>query len=349
MRKLLKYGILCANLLFVVMLFLGVLSLKISSPFLSYFGLFFLPTVIINVVFVVFWLFVERKWSLLSMITLLLFSPYLQRNFPTNNPKPNDKTDIVLLTYNVALFNFNTQTRAILNEILLADADIVCLQEFGFFRENDKRDIVFATLREKYPYKHVWYKNQFAKSETGVCTFSKYPIVNKKKIQYDSKNNISIYSDIVIGKDTIRVMNNHLESNKLSDKEREQFNKIEANKETLNLMERISQKYSFANQTRAQQAEVIAKERDKSPHKTVICGDFNDVAMSYVYETIRGEMKDVYLETQTGLEYTFSEGFLRSHIDHILIDPSFVAKNCEIKHNSKLSDHSILIGRFSIK
>lgn len=349
MRDLIKYILLGTNLLFVVVLFLGILSLKISSPFLSYFGLLFFLIVIVNIAFIVFWLFFDKKLCLLSVVALIIISPYLQRVFPMNSPKTEEKNDIVLLTYNIALFNFNTQTKAILNEILLADADIVCLQEFGFFRKNDKRDLFFATMKKKYPYRHVWYKNQFSALESGVCTFSKYPIVNKKKIQYDSKNNISIFSDIVIGKDTIRVMNNHLESNKLSNKEREQFNTIGADKETLNLMEKISKKYSFANKKRAQQAQVLAREREKSPYKTVICGDFNDITMSYVYETIRGNMKDVYLETQMGFEYTFSEGFLRSHIDHILIDPSFVAKNCEIKHNPKLSDHSMLMGRFSIK
>ncbi len=349
MRKLIRYGLLGTNLLFIVFLFLGVLSLKVSSSFLSFFGLFFLPIVVINLVFIVLWLFVEKKFCLLSVVTLMIFSPYVQRVFPINHPKASEESDIVLLTYNIALFNFNTKTNAILNEILLADADIVCLQEFGFFRKNDKRNHVFATLGKKYPYKHVWYKNQFYSAETGVCTLSKFPIVNKKKILYDSENNISIYSDIVIGQDTIRVMNNHLESNKLSDKERENFSKIEANKETLTLMEKIFHKYSFANQTRAEQAKVLAKERENSPYKTIICGDFNDVAMSYVYETISGDMKDIYIETRTGTDYTFSEGFLRSHIDHILIDPSFSPKRCEIKHNSNLSDHSMLVGRFSIK
>ena len=50
-------------------------------------------------------------------------------------------------------------------------------------------------------------------NEFGIATFSRYPIVDKGRIDFpNSKNNLCIYTDLQIGKDVVRVYNAHFES-----------------------------------------------------------------------------------------------------------------------------------------
>ena len=54
----------------------------------------------------------------------------------------------------------------------------------------------------------------------GIATFSKYPIISKGDIVHPGSSSLSIYSDILIEKDTFRIFNNHLQSFRLKRMER---------------------------------------------------------------------------------------------------------------------------------
>ena len=45
----------------------------------------------------------------------------------------------------------------------------------------------------------------------GIATFSKFPIVNKGFIKFENTANLSMFCDIKINQDTIRIYNNHLQ------------------------------------------------------------------------------------------------------------------------------------------
>ena len=49
----------------------------------------------------------------------------------------------------------------------------------------------------------------------GIATFSKFPIVRKGEIIHPGSSSLSIYTDMVIQKDTFRIFNNHLQSFRL--------------------------------------------------------------------------------------------------------------------------------------
>ena len=90
----------------------------------------------------------------------------------------------------------------------------------------------------------------------GVATFSKHPVINKKKIEYSSRYNVSIYSDIDIGDDTIRVINNHLESNKFTLADIRQYRTLDndlSGNNILNTSSLFSRKLGEAYKIRATQ------------------------------------------------------------------------------------------------
>ena len=126
----------------------------------------------------------------------------------------------------------------------------------------------------------MWFKNQNKWGENGLATFSKYPIINKKKIEYQSADNVSIYSDIVIGNDTIRVINNHLESNKLNKEDRKFAEKLigESNKqEILDAGKKVSNRIASGALNRVQQAKAVQDVIKTTDYPIIALGDFNDV------------------------------------------------------------------------
>ena len=141
-----------------------------------------------------------------------------------------------------------------------------------------------------YPYKHVsfqldkWYMN------IGVATLSKYPIIEKRNIDFHADFNLSIYTDIVINGDTIRVVNNHLESNRITAKDMKRTDELRSSfssEKLSSVTKYLSRKLSVAYRVRAKQADLIATLIEESPYKVISCGDYNDVPASYTYSKVK--------------------------------------------------------------
>ena len=80
-------------------------------------------------------------------------------------------------------------------------------------------------------------------------------------------------------------------------------------------------------QRRAAQADSIHKSIKASPYPVSLCGDFNDTPASYAYETIRGDLRDAFIESGSGLGQTYIGDFPSFRIDHIFYDPSLTSSN----------------------
>lgn len=214
--------------------------------------------------------------------------------------------------------------------ILDSDADIVCLQEFAFSQnEHQFQEDDFERIFKKYPHKHVSFQLDKWRMNIGVATLSKYPIIEKRNIDFHAEFNLSIYTDIVIEDDTIRVINNHSESNRVTAKDMK--NGWTAQWFLVRETE-FRHKVSFSNWVlpecvRAKQADLIAKLIKESPYKVISCGDYNDVPASYTYSKIKGNLKDAYVESGNGLGLTFVQSLYRFRIDYIMYNNTFQSDN----------------------
>ena len=141
--------------------------------------------------------------------------------------------------------------------------DILCAQEYY----ND----VFTDFTQ-YRYKYENFNND--NGELALVIFSKYPIINKGSLHFKETANNIIFSDIVVKTDTIRVYNVHLQSHKISAMT-SQLAKADSQK----LLKRIQ--VSFVEQQK--QIELLLQHMKASPYKTLVMGDFNNTAYSYVY------------------------------------------------------------------
>jgi len=358
LRSIIKHLLLIINILVAVCYLFGVVSTFVPPyrmVFLSYFGLIFPLFAVANIFFVIFWA-IRKKWFVFISVALFVFTfSHLNNCFTIPYKsffKQKTEQKIKILSYNISAMRMvrTSQKENFFKFIAETDADIVCFQEFGYYKEKD-RDNFLAEMKKNYPYRHIWYKNQSKTNSWGVATFSKFPIIFKKKIDFDSKYNVSVFSDIVINNDTVRVFNNHLESNKFSMADIKKYQSAGDNlsgSELKNISSILSQKLGDAYKIRAVQARILAGEIKKSPYKNIVCGDFNDVPSSYVYHKVKGNLTDLFTATSWGYKYTFYNKGMLVGIDHILIDKSFVPISLTIPHK-KFSDHYPVIGVFGIK
>ncbi len=344
---------LTANLVVVFVMVLILIGTVVSpEKFIipAYATLLFPIIIFLNIVFVIFWI-IARKWLfLISLIVLFLAASQIADTIPVHFGKTKSEhlgNHIKVLTYNTMMSgglekHTLEHPNQVIQFVLEADADIVCLQEFAVSPKNKyltEKDVL--KIFKKYPYKHIWYKQDQSWAKSGVATFSKFPIVNKENIAFKSKYNVSIFSDIVVNGDTLRLFNNHLESNRLTESDRRLPVQLKDNFDTENLSGttlHLSRKLGTAYKTRARQADKIAELISLSPYKAIVCGDFNDVPVSYAYTKIKGNLKDAFSETGIGLGWTLNLSIYHFRIDYILYNPQFTPENFKIT-KVKYSDH----------
>ncbi len=197
--------------------------------------------------------------------------------------------------------------------------DVICLQEFsGLYK--------IPSIVKEYPYTYVKRKTRY-KRYSPLTILSKYPIIEKGSLDFPNSSNNSIFVDLVMPKDTLRVYNVHLQSLKVrpGSIKRERPNK---------LLNRLGSSYK----SQLQQAELVNKHYMNSPYKAILCGDFNNTQFSGVYNILKENNRDTFLEKGNGLGNTFFFKFLPFRIDYIFTDKTIEVidhQNFEIK----LSDH----------
>ncbi len=308
----------------------------------AYASLGLLPFLIINVGFIIFWAIFRKWYFLISLVALIIFSDTAKSAFPLNLKKPEIDTTfqkVTVLSYNtmnagMMKKHLPDNPNPVLQYILDADADIICLQEFAFsqndyqFMEED-----FERIFKEYPHKHVSFQLNKWSMNIGVATLSKFPIIDKRNVDYHADFNLSIYSDILIGDDTIRVVNNHMESNRVTAMDMKETTELRndfSSEKLSSVTKYLSQKLSVAYKVRANQADIVAKLIRETPYKVISCGDYNDVPASYAYTTIKGNLKDAFQETGKGVGWTFEHSLYRFRIDYIMYDKSFKSDNFKI-------------------
>ncbi len=354
---LLKY----LNYIFVGALLLSYLSVFISPEkiwLLAFFGLAYPFLLIVNSLFIIFWIYKKRKLFIIPLITILLGWNYLATYIQIPLKKQNKNTEISengfnILSFNVRLFDlYNwSETENTLPEIFefinTNEFDFICFQEF--FTKNSgelSENSIMKNIKNKY-LTHIDYTFENINYNYGIATFSKHPIVNRGVINFSNSSNSSIYTDVVINKDTIRIFNNHLQSIRFN---KNNYSFITNSKnlkddERLKEIKDISFRLRDAFIKRARQAEIISKHIQNSPYPVVVCGDFNDVPVSYSYRKMKQNLNDSFVEAGKGIGTTYMGKFPSFRIDFIFHSKEIKCVNFDIP-NVKLSDHYPVTGKF---
>lgn len=265
---------------------------------------------LLNGLFFIYWLLRVKKQLLLSLIVLLLGWNYINSMYKfSNSSKIQEDGDFSVMSYNVRLFNkfgwlpSKTIKSDILNLISKENPDILCLQEY--------------TLSERLKIKgYHSFNAEYTKGVKGGLTiFSKFPIVNSGSLEFPNTYNNAIFADVVKQKDTIRVYTFHLQSSGIDT----DIEKIK-NEPPGHLFKQVGSTF------KAQQGQVdlFLAHKAKTKHKTIVTGDFNNTAYSYIYRKIIGDdLKDTFEEAGNGFGKTYDFKYFPMRIDFILADKDF--------------------------
>lgn len=318
----------------------------------AFFGLAYPFLLAINLIFVFIWAVSLKPQVFLSLVVILAGWVFIARYVQFEIPFMKKKEPVItnnsfkVLSFNVRLFNryqwlknksSNTEIFSFINKEL---PDIICFQEF-FTRVNgeiSEKNIIQKLAKTSYH--HIKYSSSGKNSNFGIATFSKYPIVGKGEILFEKTYNLCIFTDIKIGKDTIRVYNNHLQSVRFLKKNYEFVDslKFPYSQKQFNGIWDITSRLKLAFEYRAMQADAISKHIKKSPYPVIVCGDFNDTPVSYTYQTMSKNLNDAFEEAGTGFGHTYLGRFPSYRIDYILFDNHFMAANYR-SPKLRLSDH----------
>lgn len=353
LRIILRFLFIIGNIFFLILMVMAAFSDRISpdkSLLMAYLGLGFPVFFVLNCFYAIYWLF-SKDWKLfmVSLVVFLICLGPVSRYFPYHrktDPVPQENV-IKVLTYNVMNFAGKSHTAESPNHIIEyiahSGADIVCLQEYTVSNSGKQltsKD-VFKAL-DMYPYRTVV---QFRKTSYGIsgnAIFSKFPIKKTRRIKYETIANGSVLHELDINGKKMVVINNHLESFKLTQKDRTQYSSLIKSFDTELLNEirgTFEQKLGPAFRLRAQQAHVVADEINKADADYIlVCGDFNDTPLSYAHRVIQGNLTDAFVASGRGLGTTYNQNLFLFRIDNILHSSNITPYNCTIDH-VKYSDH----------
>ena len=302
-------------------------------PYFSIFSLFSPLIILLNILFIFYWIAKLKKQFLLSVLILLIgYSSVLTFINFSNNSSYMTENKVSIISYNVRLFNLynwideNNIEDQINSFLVDKSPDIICLQEY-------RGNIIDLP---NYPYRFEFLRGNNIKY--GQVIFSKFPILNKGSVDFSSMSNNAIFVDLKIHNDTIRFYNVHLQSFALE-------NEIDLS--TINTIQKKEIVTNLSNTfiTQQRQVDVLRNSIDNSPYKNVLSGDFNNTAFSYTYKNLINGFKDSFMLKGNGLGITFNYNFIPLRIDFILVDDNFRVNQFKT-YKINLSDHEPIFSEF---
>jgi len=314
---------------------------------------------ILLLIFAIFWLFVKPIFIFISLLVIFLSYNPVKNILPLNFSSPftleKKDGDIRVMSWNVEQFGIlHHKDHPEVKQQMLAlidkyDPDIACFQEV-VLGENKKSINYFPDIKKALNFKDYLYsytlKDDFDQyHHFGILVFSKFPIVRKQTIVNNPNNYNSTYQfiDVLVKKDIFRIFNVHLQSLKFSKENLEYLDKADiSEKSNISESKSIISKIKKGILKRAAQAFYIKDEMNQSPYPIILCGDFNDVPVSYAYETIGAGMENAFVEKGSGISRTFSGISPTLRIDNIFVDKQFsITQFTRVK--KLLSDHFPII------
>ena len=313
-------------------------------PQLALMGMAFPLLLLANLLFLFFWLVVRWRRVWIPVVGFVLAYVPISIYMPLNRPADTSETTLKVVSWNVCAYGGNYKYEngfeTVLDYLNRQDADIVCLQE----DVDTWRRYVFESFRKTYPYNDTTVLRNTKASMNGIGIHSRYPIIRKERIAYESLSNGSVAYYLKVGADTVLVVNNHLESTHLSAADRLRYkDMLKGNMETDTARAEsvlLAGKLGAATVKRAHQAEAVREYiRQHSQYPVIVCGDFNDSPLSYARRTMADGLTDCFRSRGNGIGLSYNQKGFFVRIDYILCSDDFEPLRCEVDSKIDCSDH----------
>lgn len=294
-------------------------------------ALMFPLLLLINLSFLIFWLFIKPVYSVLCLAGILLSIPQIKVslpfNFSTSKEQLKDPDEFRVVTWNVNLMNYSAkddqtailENEKIFNTLYDLNADVICLQEFFTAVIPDKTYNFIDSFYNHLGYHYSYFSKDIPKFDgkfySGTIIFSRYKIIDSSKILFPGSIAGSIIkTGIVFKNDTIDVVSTHMQNINFG---RDEDKALAGTNH--GFIERL--KYGYNDQL--SQVTAIRNTLNKCRPHVVFAGDLNDIPTSYTYNNIKRDLKDAWLEKGAGFGATYNFITHTVRIDYIFHSRSF--------------------------
>ncbi len=320
----------------------------VNYPILSLSGMVFPVFLLINLLFVLLWIIIRWQRLWIPIVGYLMAYPPISTYMPLNPQQEVPEGSIKVISYNICSYGGNYKYEdafdRILNYFDTQQADIVCLQE----DVDTWRRFMLQRYKKLYPYNDTTVFINSPQLYNGLGIHSRYPILRKERINYESKANGSVAYFLKVGDDTILVINNHLEGTHLTAEDRRRYKdmlKGDVETDTVRTESKLLiSKLGRSAAKRAPQAEAV--NRYIAAHRcypVIVCGDFNDTPISYAHRTVSKDLTDCFTASGFGVGVSYNQKGFWVRIDNILCSSHFTPYNCKIDTKTDYSDHYPMI------
>ena len=328
--------------------------LTLAVPYVQPARIFFFPllglaapvlyvaTVLLTLYWIIRWRWI-RACLLLGLLLLgsfnvpLFYRMELRRDYGETD---YGRGTFRVVTYNVRAFyddhgqNSADRVSELLTEL---DPDIICLQEYHPMLA--RRSGAFTQLLSRYAA-----ASENGRSDAGeMVILSKFPIVQCDTVVSGST---SIWADVKIGEDTVRIFSNHLQTTQIKSHDEDYLTQrlFLSDSTRWDRMRSIVHRHRKNSELRAAQVDRIAPVIAATQGRYLVCGDFNDTPVSYVYRTMARGSKDAFSECGKGYSHTYRGFFGALRIDYVLRSEGLEALSYEVPPTD-CSDHLPVVVR----
>lgn len=313
--------------------------LGLSAPFL------YAANLVLMLYWIVRWRWIAVVLTLVALLGLGHVPKFFKPVFSRTYQQMRQPGTIRILSYNVegfwgkdSLGIRENQMEEIANYVKTVNPDIICMQEFELNRINTRAQ--FDAILEPWKYSTFFFTTGSADGNgRGLAVYSKYPVIKRGGIHYPESANASMWVDVILHRDTLRIYNNHMQTTQVNDMDREYLNPHTEDSLGHEHMKDILRKLGRNFQIRASQADSVANFIHDGTPRVVVCGDFNDTPMSYTYQRMRGDLNDAFCREGRGLIYTYRGLLAVFRIDYLFLSDDLVTVNYD-GEQPHWSDHN---------
>lgn len=318
-----------------------------QMSFLMFVGVAYPWLLVINLIFVALWALSRIRYWWYSAAVILIGWTHLTGVFGihygvvnqllslkngSNTEGAVSDTSIRIMSYNIHGGVAPNAKNRIMARLDLSrflekqSPDVLCLQEFVLawgdnYNNEMMNDIPFL---KTYPY---WVRVQ----GNDLAIFSRFPILNSGILLNRNEQNGCTYADISVQGQTTRFYSLQLQSNIVSGiADNLAKTKDITDDESWFDIGRMLTRFRRHGIIRARDAEVVKNHIRECPYPVILCGDFNDIPVSYTYKTLSDGFTDTFQETGRGLGTTYAGHIPALRIDYILTDSRFKPLNCSV-------------------
>lgn len=230
-------------------------------------------------------------------------------------PKKDPRSELRLISWNCNNFLLSLDTlHTAAKFINVLNPDIICLQE-----RPHTNLVRYDSIKNCFPSLSYKVTNGREDENLNVSIFSKYPVSNVKTWYFTNTYNKMIQADIDWNGVMFRLYNVHLQTTSSG-----------------STLDNCIRRY--------RQSKLLLSEIKKSPYPVIVCGDFNDVGISYTIINLLGSSMDLSWSLKGS--YQKLGGLFK--IDYILATREWVKNDYKL-FPINYSDHKLQYSSISIK